>query len=156
MGRVLVLGYGNPLRGDDGAGRRIAEELEARGFDGYCVQVQILHQLLPEVAETLSHFTHAVFVDASLEGTPGRIAVQTLVPQGCATAFSHELDPASLLASAEILYGHTPESILVSVAGRSFEPGEGLSAEVQAAIPAAVEWIRDWIEEQTQKVEQYA
>jgi len=47
--RVLVIGYGNTLRGDDGLGQRAAEALAQRALpDG--VEVLSCHQLTIELA----------------------------------------------------------------------------------------------------------
>lgn len=53
MARVLVLGYGNPLRSDDGLGWRVAVEL-FRANASVDVLVLPCHQLTPDLAETAS------------------------------------------------------------------------------------------------------
>ena len=54
----LIIGYGNTLRGDDGAGRRVVEALADTLPPGAAVS---LHQLTPEWAETISHVDHVIF-----------------------------------------------------------------------------------------------
>jgi hydrogenase maturation protease len=67
---TLVIGFGNPLRGDDGAGWRAAEliaaDLRARG-----VTVVGRHQLTLELAEDVSEADIVMLVDASCENSPG-------------------------------------------------------------------------------------
>ena len=45
---ILVIGYGNPLRGDDAIGHRIAQMMEQRLPDDE-VQIQTVYQLTPEL-----------------------------------------------------------------------------------------------------------
>ena len=58
---LLVIGYGNDLRSDDGAGRVVAERIEGLGLDG--VRVISRSQLTPEMSLELVDAREAVFVD---------------------------------------------------------------------------------------------
>ena len=60
--QILVIGYGNPLRGDDGFGSLAANNVEERQIPG--VEVIVSHQLNPELAAFLSESGHAIFLDA--------------------------------------------------------------------------------------------
>ena len=59
---ILVIGYGNELRGDDGIGPRVAEAIAAAHHPG--VRVVSCFQLVPELAADLAKARLAVFVDA--------------------------------------------------------------------------------------------
>ena len=77
--RVLVIGYGNPLRGDDGIGRVIAEHI-AETLRPEAIDVVVAHQLTPELTEPISRSGLVIFVDAAVhlptELTPaGRIVI---------------------------------------------------------------------------------
>ncbi len=48
MGRVLVIGFGNPAREDDGIGPAVADRLEESGIDGVVVDAD--YQLTVENA----------------------------------------------------------------------------------------------------------
>ena len=67
MARVLILGYGNPLRTDDGLGWRAAEELALR-FSSDEVEIRTCHQLLPEMVDLISQTDTIFFVDAAQDG----------------------------------------------------------------------------------------
>lgn len=136
MARVLIIGYGNTLRGDDGYGWYAAERLR-REIDDSEVEVVALHQLTPELMEPLSRAERAIFIDAaaplaatSHAGAPGQ------------TAFTHHLTPGALVAGAKTLYGHAPEAILLTTPGENFDFGEGLSEAVQRALDETVEKVR--------------
>jgi hypothetical protein len=65
---VLVYGYGNPGRGDDGLGIALADAIERRALPG--VTVQRNYQLNLEDALLLTEFEATVFVDASRDLSP--------------------------------------------------------------------------------------
>ncbi|MCA9980002.1 MAG: hydrogenase maturation protease, partial [Anaerolineales bacterium] len=116
----LVVGYGNPLRGDDGAGWRVAE-LVADHKPSLAVVVRQLHQLLPEVAHWLSETERvAVLVDTAVSNTlpPGTIQCREVYPTPFQpTAFSHHLSPSVVLGMAQALYGRAPRTFLLTVVG---------------------------------------
>nr|MDQ2730551.1 hydrogenase maturation protease [Armatimonadota bacterium] len=70
MSGALVIGYGNPLRRDDGLGPMAAQRLAALA-DPLRVQVLTPYQLSPELAEPISQARFVLFIDASEEGVPG-------------------------------------------------------------------------------------
>ena len=107
MMSVLVLGLGNPLRGDDGIGSRLVEELAHRGLpedvtalDGGTGGLDLLH--------VLEGWKRAVIVDAADVGQePGRFVRFTLDEARLAQAtdsFSlHQAGLSEALALAEAL-----------------------------------------------------
>ncbi len=137
MARVLIVAYGNPLRSDDGVGWVIAEELRSR-LASPEVEIVRLQQLLPEVADSVSRTETVIFVDASRDGEPGGIRCQPVAPPPARVQFSHQLSPAEVLGLACQLYGDTPRAFCVTLAGESFEQGEGLSQKVAARLPLLV------------------
>ncbi len=141
--RILVIGWGNPLRGDDGVGWRAAELLAGAGaLDGHDVAVRVSHQLMPEFAEEIGRSEFVVFIDAACDNSPGEVRFERVEPDRApSTAFSHQLSPPALLGMAERLYGSRPEACFFSVGGRSFEYGEELSPEVESALPGLLEEV---------------
>lgn len=138
---VLVIGYGNTLRRDDGLGWRAAEALAER-LTPDDVQIMTCHQLTIELAEVVSRSSFVVLIDAARDDPPGAVFVRDVKPDPDAwQSLLHYMTPEALLASAQALYGTTPRAYLVTVNGLNFEVGEGLSAEVQAALPACVDRI---------------
>lgn len=135
--RILVIGYGNPLRSDDGVGWRIADQLPAR-LQGSRVEVIQCHQLAPEMADTLRDADLVVFVDAAAEGSPGEWNHERLRAATSNGVFSHGPTAAALLALVHDLYGASPEAHLFTVCGSSFGYGECLSTDVALALPAVV------------------
>jgi hydrogenase maturation protease len=138
---ALVIGYGNPLRGDDGIGW-YAAELLADDPRLHGAQVLTSHQLVPELAENVSRASLVVLVDATMQGDPGSLSVRRIEPRPAAPAtWSHQLDPETLADLAEALYGAAPPMVLVSVAAGSFAEDDRLSLPVQQALPEVVEAV---------------
>jgi len=137
MARILIIGYGNPLRSDDGLGWRAATEL-SRKLSGEDSDILSCHQLTPELAAPVSTAEVVFFIDAAQNGEPGDIRCNTVVPETWNPRFSHDLSPGAILTLAQQLYGSFPPSFVVSLCGRCFEHGKTLSHEVQVSIPHLV------------------
>ncbi len=145
MPKVMVIGYGNPLRSDDAIGWRAAGELSKQANDE--VEIVACHQLNPEMAEALSQVKLVVFIDACTDGTPGRVTRNEVQPAAFSPdMMSHHLDPASLLACARELYGKAPKAVVICVTGECFGFGRELTATVERAFPGVVELARGFIE----------
>ncbi len=135
MARILIVGYGNPLRSDDGLGWRAAEEL-SRSLPLAQVEAEVVirQQLTPELADNLTRADVVFFIDAARRGQPGELACEPVTPQP-STIHTHQCSPAGLLALAQQLYGASPQAFVVSLCGECFEHGAALSAAVEAGLP---------------------
>jgi hydrogenase maturation protease len=136
----LVIGYGNPLRSDDGVGYRVAQELRARLGNSEMEVIECL-ELAPEISDRIRHATLVIFVDSAIDGFPGEVRNRRL--DGCSvadssTALSHGRTPDALLALARNLYGASPEAHLFTVSGTLFRYGETFSPEVARVFPLVV------------------
>jgi hydrogenase maturation protease len=136
----VVIGYGNDLRRDDGAGRRVADEMAKRQLAG--VVVHSLQQLTPELVEALGAAAVAVFVDARVPDEDDdravrveRIPVDAPVP---ANPVGHFGDPRHLLRWTQALYGRAPEAWWVTIPARDFGFGESLTDTASAGVEAAI------------------
>ena len=135
--KTLVIGYGNTLRGDDGAGFVAADILREK-IQSPHVEVLSQHQLLPELMEPISRASRVIFIDASVSGRAGKVHRIPLRPAPACARFTHHATPESLLAGAQKLYGHTPEATLYTIPGRFFEPCQELTPSVRRAIDELV------------------
>ncbi|MBI5685258.1 MAG: hydrogenase maturation protease [Verrucomicrobia bacterium] len=142
MAKALIIGYGNPLRGDDGLGWHAARLL-ADVAAAHDAEVLTCHQLMPELAQPISEAQTVVFVDAASEGPLGRLDWRRVEARAGQAAFAHHVSPESLLGMARELYGRCPKAFVVSVVGETFACGEELSPTVQAALPALVKRVDD-------------
>lgn len=138
--RIVAFALGNTIRADDGAGIALARGLGALVPGLEVIEVQ---ELGPEHADVLDGASGVLFLDASVAGTPGEVRASRIVPRPAREAIMHALMPEEILGLARALHGHAPPAGLVTVAGREFAFGEGLSPEVEAALPRAREMARD-------------
>ena len=138
--RVLVLGYGNTLRGDDAAGRVVAERLQA-AVRNPAIEIRSLHQLAPELMEPLSRVERAIFIDASTTGRPGRYMRVPLHPAPQCARFSHQATPEALLSGARSLYGRCPEATLYLIPGQAYDTPDRLTGPVQLAVDQLAEHL---------------
>jgi len=131
--RNLVVGYGNPLRGDDGLGWHAAAALAA---DPRLDDTEVLtrHQLTPELAEDIANARLAVLIDASLGEFPGRVSILEVAPAP-GPSWSHHLRPEDVVALARAVFGAAPQVFLVTVTGADFGFGTQLSPVVRSCVP---------------------
>jgi hydrogenase maturation protease len=147
---TLVLGFGNPLWGDDGAGIEAVNMLAEREIpDG--VRIEPAGQpgfgLATWLEETsMPSLQRLVLVDATRMGqAPGvwrRFTPEEvhLIARGGIVSL-HEADLSSGLALSQAL-GLLPEEVLFyAVQPGSLDDGPGLSPEVQEALPEMVEQL---------------
>jgi hydrogenase maturation protease len=144
--KTLIQCLGNPLRGDDAAGPRVAELLSSAA--------------LPEGVEIREHWGEAgdlmdhwpgvdlvILVDAASSDTaPGSLhsfdARQTPVPRGLLHSSTHRFGVAEAVELARVL-GRLPEQVrLYAIEGRSFALGAALSPEVEDTARRLAERIR--------------
>ena len=138
MPDTLIIGYGNPLRGDDGFGWHAAMRLQDLIHDDG-IEILAVHQLTPELMDPISRARRVIFIDAAVGEDPGKMTVTTLeTTGGAAPAFTHFATPAALLVGARSLYGVKPEGLLITVVGLDFELGEELSEPVRRALESLV------------------
>jgi hydrogenase maturation protease len=135
----LVVAYGNPLRGDDAIGWRIAERLRGTAD----TEIVFMHQLLPELTSRLSDATGVLFLDAAVGGQPGAVAVRHLGSDPDPDALGHVVTPAALLCLSRSVYGRSPEAVLITVSGREFGFGTELSPPLADALGGAARVARE-------------
>lgn len=134
--RVLVLGYGNPGREDDGLGPAAAAAIEALGLPG--VTTYDNYQLVIEDALEIATADVVWFVDASVNGTEP-FDVRPLTPAAGVEFTSHTVKPDVLLAMAQqYCGGRVPEARLMGIRGYRFEFAEGLTDRARDNLGEAV------------------
>lgn len=142
---ILIIGYGNPLRGDDGVGPHIAQLLVDR-VTRRDVEVLARHQLTIELAEAISRADQVVFVDAAVNAQPGAIVVKCINPPDASPiAGTHQLDPSLLLAYAREWYGKAPSALLIAIGGAAFDLCESFSLPVQYAVPRVLRLVEGFL-----------
>lgn len=137
MTDVLVIGFGNDLRADDGAGRVVAAAIEARSLPGVTVRSQ--SQLTPELALEVAGRDLVVFVDADVDAPT--VAHRRVEPGSGGSVMTHHGDPAGLLALVPTVGEPPGEAIVVSIPASDLGMGFELSPRTAAAVDDAIELI---------------
>lgn len=142
---VVVIGVGNPDRGDDGVGPEVLARLAGR-VPGSVRLIRLAGADPAEIMEAWLGSAGAILVDAMVSGAaPGTItrfdAVAGPLPAGVRLASTHVLGAETAVEVARAL-GRLPGRLVVyGVEGESFTAGSGLSPVVAAALPGAAERI---------------
>jgi len=144
--RVLLIGYGNPGRQDDGLGPALATRLEAAGLPGLTVDAD--YQLTVEMAHAAAGQDVVVFADADVGGAEPyyfRRVAADLPPVGYT---SHHVEPEEVVALARDLFGWRGAAYVLGIRGYAFnEFGEGLSEPAQANLDQAAAFLAATIRE---------
>ena len=144
--RILVIGYGNPGRRDDGLGPALAAALDGMALPGVTVDAD--YQLTIEHAAEIAAHDAVIFADAAVRG-PAPFEFRRLDPGEPATFSTHSVSPAGVLALAQQCFAARTCGYVLALRGYEFnEFGEGLSPPAQANLAAAVEFLhtvlQDW------------
>ena len=142
---ILVIGYGNAIRGDDGAGLRLAEAVEALHLPG--VRVIACHQLTPDLAEPLAGARAALFADARPAIDEAPVEIFPVLPETKGGFSLHSGSPAGLLALAQALYGRCPPAWCVAIPAVDFNLGEMLTETARHGVAAAAVAIQERVAE---------
>jgi hydrogenase maturation protease len=155
--KVLLIGYGNPDREDDGVawhilraitlklGLECPESYEDEFPESPWIDFAFHLQLTPEMAEEISTYDHVCFVDAHTGSIPEPVRLIQVESEFQASPFTHHLTPQSLLSMCETIYRRKPDAALLSVLGHRFLFSRQLSEETAELVPQAVALIWEWL-----------
>ena len=158
--RTIVIGVGNPDRGDDGAGRQVAQALKGT----LSREVAIVHSAgeLTQVLSQLQTADAAILVDASSSGAAAGTVrrfdvVAKPLPRELFAVSTHGVGVADAIELARVLGDLPAICIVYAIEGQQFDAGSPLSAPVAAALPQVVERVRAELEQlRTSKARCYA
>jgi hydrogenase maturation protease len=136
---LLVIGYGNTLRRDDGVGPKVADAVAALALPG--VRSLACPLLTPELADPISRARVAIFVDAAVDA-PREVQLRMLAPADTSQIMAHAASPATLLALARDVFGHAPEAWWLTIPAEDLGIGEELSPLAQRGLEIAVAEIK--------------
>jgi hydrogenase maturation protease len=135
----LIIGIGNPSRGDDAIGPLAVERLEALDLPG--AELLTDFQLQVEHALDLLGRREVVFIDAAASGA-APFSFESAVPAADASATSHALSPAAVLAAyLRVTDEPLPPAFVLAVRGYAFELGAPMSAAATHNLDAALEML---------------
>lgn len=118
--RILVLGFGNPGRLDDGLGWGVVEAVRAMALPG--VDAEHDYQLNIEHAGVIAGYGTVVFADAAVGGEG--VFLRLLLPRRAESFSSHVMRPEAVLSFAEEVFGWRGLAYLLGVRGYEFNEYE--------------------------------
>ena len=141
-GNILIYGYGNPGRQDDGLGNEMIELVEAwatrEGITGLAVDSN--YQLQVEDVTMIHDRDLVIFVDASMRPDITDYRLESVHPNPRATFTMHSVAPGYILALCREIYGQHPPAYLLHIRGHEWEINEPISAKAKENLQKA--WIR--------------
>jgi hydrogenase maturation protease len=143
--RLLVVGCGNPLAGDDSAGVEIVGRLEKRSSPAEGEQFRTVRSAGVELLETFSAAEVVLFIDAVWSGAPPGtlhlvpLPAGNIEPRSLRSLSSHGWGLAETLDLARTLGRHVPKLMLLGLEVGEVSPGAARSPAVGQAVTLLVE-----------------
>ena len=159
--RMLVVGLGNPILGDDGVGWKVAEEVKRQlpsPFQGEGQDVRVDVECLSvggiSLMEHLVGYERAILIDAlALDEPIGSILVLKLSDLPNYSAFHttnpHDTSLQTAIEMGKSMGAHLPDDVMVvGIATKHvYDFSETLSPPVADAVPQAVKFVQDLLGE---------
>lgn len=155
--RILILGYGNQDRQDDGVAWHILVDVRKKlgysdpfqideDFDSQEDLVFVFQlQLTPEMAEDIAVFDRICFLDAHTGAVQEDIHFEHLSPVYQHSPLTHHLTANSLLSILQTMTKKIPDAIQISVRGYEFGYSTELSPKTDELVSKASQKVIDWI-----------
>jgi len=141
--RLLILGYGNPGRLDDGLGPACIEALRTRVLPD--VTLESDYQLTVEDASLAAEHEVVIFVDAAVAGLEP-FDFREVQPTETLSFSSHDVEPGAVITLAVSLFGTRVKAFSLAIRGYQFNDfGECLSRQAQSNLAAAVNFLTPMI-----------
>ncbi|MCU0370825.1 MAG: hydrogenase maturation protease [Bacteroidales bacterium] len=144
--QILIYGYGNPGREDDGLGIELVKRLEEwsiqSGFEGLTFDSN--YQLNIEDAELISTKDLVVFVDASTEDIEDYLLTEVTGEKDVAFT-THAASPGYIVKLCTELFDKCPKVMLLHIKGYRWELKEGLSRQAALNLEKAIGFMKNYL-----------
>ena len=139
---TCIVGIGNTLRSDDGAGAYVCRLLE--DVNPAFVTIITTQQLDIGMTEDLAKFDRVIFIDASME--EDSFSFKPLeIENNPASSSSHQINAGMLVSLARQLYTTNTQFYICAIGGQNFDMGKNLSEKTTINAHEAAALIRKWI-----------
>lgn len=120
---ILIYGYGNPGRQDDGLAAELIQKAEHWADQNQVAHITLdaNYQLQVEDITVMHDKDLLIFVDASMEEQITDFAFTVIEPDSQATFSMHAVAPAYLLDLCQKIYGTHPPAFLLHIRGYEWE-----------------------------------
>lgn len=146
--KILIYGFGNPGRQDDGLGPAFAEMMndwcEKNTSEG--ISTDSNYQLNIEDALEISEYDIVIFADATTEDSVSDFNFDVLDPSKAEVKYTlHAASPAYILGLCNDLYNKFPKTYLMRIKGFEWDIKEGLTIEADNNLNMAFKHFINWI-----------
>ncbi len=137
--KVLLIGYGNPGRLDDGLGPELARIIESRKVPG--VTVDANYQLNVEDAAAVAEHDVVIFADAAVSGNEP-FSFSEVTASFELGFSSHSVEPDALMGLVRVMFESGTRGYILGIRGYDFnEFGERLSVKARENLDEAVSFV---------------
>ena len=159
--KILIYGYGNPGRQDDGLGISVVERIEKwiRKHKLDFVKTDCNYQLNIEDADNIKDKDVVVFVDASIEDIDdfhmgivdatkediNNFLITTVEPSNKIQFTSHSISPSYLLNLCNVIYNKSPDVYLLHIKGYKWEFMETMTEEARRNLDKSYNFLKKFI-----------
>jgi len=144
--KILIYGYGNPGREDDGLGielvKRTEEWAKQTGMTG--IEFDSNYQLNIEDADAISGKDVVIFADASTEDIEDYVLTEVTGEREVSFT-THAASPGYIVMLCNDLFGKCPKVFLLHVKGYKWEFKEGLSEEAEKNLQKALNFLKKYL-----------
>lgn len=163
--KILVIGLGNPILGDDGVGWKVAEAVS--GFlsstpcllsknDGNKIDIDFAALGGLSLMEQMIGYDRVILIDSieTGEGAVGSVKAFPLAalenPRSGHSASTHDTSLMTALQTAQLMGMDVPERVhVVAIEAKNvYDFSESLSPEVQRAVPIAAQKVLHMLKEE--------
>ncbi len=142
--KVLVYGYGNPGRRDDGLGpalvQMVEKWIESEKIDH--VSVDSNYQLNIEDAYEIRDYDTVIFADATVEDIKD-FKLSRVEPSDKTTFTMHAVSPSFILDLSQKINDHSPDVFLLHIKGYEFQLEEGLTERAEKNLILAFRYLNE-------------
>lgn len=140
--KLLIFGYGNPGRQDDGLGNGFVDEIRKNNefYKDIEIEYDSNYQLNIEDAERIKDFDLVIFADASTEEIES-FCFSKVDGSGKPAFTTHAANPEYVFGLCRQLFGKEPLTLLLHIRGYEWELKEGLTEKAEENLKSAVEFV---------------
>ena len=144
--KILLYGYGNPGRQDDGLGNAFIDRIEAwvkeNAIEG--IELDSNYQLNIEDADAIADKDLAIFIDASVEEIDD-FCISKVTESSKITYTTHAASPGYIVDLCKKIYQKNPITYLIHIKGYEWEFHEGLSEKAVENLVKALDYIKPFL-----------
>jgi len=145
--QILIYGYGNPGRQDDGLGIELVRRLEEWAAEKALVDIEFEnnYQLNIEDAESISKKDLVIFADASREEIAD-FCLSKVDGTAELSFTTHAASPGYIVKLCKELFQKEPYVLLLHIKGYEWDIGEGISARAMENLNHACVFLKNILE----------